>query len=173
MTPDGRFVAFLANLGEFRDNTAIYLWDAQTGINTLVSVSRTIQTPANGRLRLACGFIQRPVRRLHQLCHQSGHQPWSVISCLSPRLSGRGHATARRRHQRRGRRGGSTPFPPSAPMAALSRLIPPICCPTTATWFTTSLRERARRARRVWFPPPIRRFHRKRQMASAASPRFP
>ena len=40
MTPDGRFVAFVANLtGVSGTNTAVYLWDAQTGSNTLVSAN--------------------------------------------------------------------------------------------------------------------------------------
>ncbi len=42
MTPDGRFIAFVANVAGNSPtmNTAIYLWDAQTGTNTLVSVNR-------------------------------------------------------------------------------------------------------------------------------------
>ena len=49
MTPDGRFTAFVANIGNASGtNTAIYLWDAQTGSNTLVSVSLDNVTPANG-----------------------------------------------------------------------------------------------------------------------------
>jgi Tol biopolymer transport system component len=43
MTPDGRFIVFVANTNSTAGtNTAIYLWDAQTGTNTLVSA-----TPAN------------------------------------------------------------------------------------------------------------------------------
>jgi hypothetical protein len=45
MSPDGRFVAYVAN--GFITN-AIYLWNAQTGTNTLVSVSLDNVTPANG-----------------------------------------------------------------------------------------------------------------------------
>jgi len=40
MTPDGRFVAFVANVtGAAGTNTAVYLWDAQTGTNTLISAN--------------------------------------------------------------------------------------------------------------------------------------
>lgn len=49
MTPDGRFVTFVANVtGTSGTNTAIYLWDAQTGTNTPVSVdlSNTLLTAA-------------------------------------------------------------------------------------------------------------------------------
>ncbi|MGA9452258.1 MAG: hypothetical protein WBW41_13045 [Verrucomicrobiia bacterium] len=49
MTPDGRFIAFVANLGNSSlTNTAIYLWDAQTGTNTLVSPDQTTGGPAMG-----------------------------------------------------------------------------------------------------------------------------
>ena len=49
MTPDGRFAAFLANLGDASGtSTAIYLWNAQTGINTLVSAKPDNSGPANG-----------------------------------------------------------------------------------------------------------------------------
>ena len=49
MTPDGRFIAFVANVGNGSlTNTAIYLWDAQTGTNTLVSPDQTTGGPANG-----------------------------------------------------------------------------------------------------------------------------
>jgi Tol biopolymer transport system component len=45
MTPDGRFVAY----GAGRSNTnVIYLWDAQTGSSTLVSVGLDNVSPANG-----------------------------------------------------------------------------------------------------------------------------
>jgi Tol biopolymer transport system component len=37
MTPDGRFTAFVGNVSA--NNTAIYLWDAQSGTNTLVSAN--------------------------------------------------------------------------------------------------------------------------------------
>jgi hypothetical protein len=42
MTPDGRFISFVANVAGNSPavNTAIYLWDAQTGTNTLVSMNR-------------------------------------------------------------------------------------------------------------------------------------
>lgn len=42
MTPDGRFIPFVANVAGNSPamNTAIYLWDAQTGTNTLVSTDR-------------------------------------------------------------------------------------------------------------------------------------
>jgi hypothetical protein len=49
MTPDGRFIAFVANVGNGSlTNTAIYLWDAQTGTNTLVSLDQTTGGPAIG-----------------------------------------------------------------------------------------------------------------------------
>ncbi len=49
MTPDGRFTAFVAYVGNvFGTNTAIYLWDAQTGTNTLVSAKPDNSGPANG-----------------------------------------------------------------------------------------------------------------------------
>jgi len=53
MTPDGRFMAFVANVGGILGtNTAIYLWDALTGLNTLVSFSgvntATVVFPASG-----------------------------------------------------------------------------------------------------------------------------
>jgi Tol biopolymer transport system component len=49
MTPDGRFVAFVATVGNNSlTNTAIYLWDAQTGSNTLVSPDQITGLPANG-----------------------------------------------------------------------------------------------------------------------------
>ena len=45
MTPDGRFVAY----GAGRSSTnVIYVWDAQTGANTLVSVGLDNFSPANG-----------------------------------------------------------------------------------------------------------------------------
>jgi Tol biopolymer transport system component len=41
MSPDGRFVAYIANGGSnnFALTTSIYLWDSQTGSNTLISVN--------------------------------------------------------------------------------------------------------------------------------------
>lgn len=49
MTPDGRFVAFVGNVPNGSGtNTAIYLWDAQTGTNSLVSASWNNPGPANG-----------------------------------------------------------------------------------------------------------------------------
>jgi len=46
MSPDGRFVAFVA--GNSIETNAIYVWDAQTGTNALVSVSLDKVTPATG-----------------------------------------------------------------------------------------------------------------------------
>ena len=47
MTPDGRFIAFVANVtGTAGTNTAIYLWDAQTGTNVLVSANTNNLLPA-------------------------------------------------------------------------------------------------------------------------------
>ncbi len=49
MTPDGRFVAYVATVGNNSlTNTTIYLWDAQTGSNTLVSPDLITGLPANG-----------------------------------------------------------------------------------------------------------------------------
>lgn len=49
MTPDGRFIAFVANVGSNPlTNTAIYLWDAQTGTNRLVSPDQNTGGPAIG-----------------------------------------------------------------------------------------------------------------------------
>ena len=49
MTPDGRFIVFVANLtGGSESNTAIYVWDAQTGTNTLVSADLSNAFPASG-----------------------------------------------------------------------------------------------------------------------------
>ena len=45
MSPDGHFVAYVTN---GPSANAIYLWDAQTGTNTLVSVSLDNVHPANG-----------------------------------------------------------------------------------------------------------------------------
>jgi Tol biopolymer transport system component len=45
MTPDGRFVAYVA--GNSTTNS-IECWDSQTGLNTLVSVSTNNSSPANG-----------------------------------------------------------------------------------------------------------------------------
>jgi Tol biopolymer transport system component len=40
MSPDGRFIAFVSNtVPTVLSNTAVYLWDAQSGSNTLVSVN--------------------------------------------------------------------------------------------------------------------------------------
>src|SRR4029077_7720892 len=47
MTPDGRFVAYVANVsGNAGTNTAIYLWDAQTGTNLLISANTNHLPPA-------------------------------------------------------------------------------------------------------------------------------
>jgi hypothetical protein len=49
MTPDGRFTAFVASVGDFSGkNTAVYLWDAQSGTNTLVSANSNNTGPASG-----------------------------------------------------------------------------------------------------------------------------
>jgi Tol biopolymer transport system component len=49
MTPDGRFVAYVATVGNNSlTNTAIYFWDAQTGSNTLISADLNTGLPANG-----------------------------------------------------------------------------------------------------------------------------
>jgi hypothetical protein len=55
MTPDGRFVAHVANVnGDAGTNTAVYLWDAQSGTNILISAD------TNGGLPTAA-FCDRPV----------------------------------------------------------------------------------------------------------------
>ena len=49
MTPDGRFIAFVANVGNASGtNTAIYLWDAQTGTIEPVSVDLSGANPVIG-----------------------------------------------------------------------------------------------------------------------------
>lgn len=49
MTPNGRFVTFVANVtGASAPSTAIYLWDAQTGTNTLVSADTNNASPTGG-----------------------------------------------------------------------------------------------------------------------------
>jgi Tol biopolymer transport system component len=46
LTPDGRFVAFVANVADNTGtNTAIYLWDAQTGTNLLISANTNNALP--------------------------------------------------------------------------------------------------------------------------------
>jgi len=48
MTPDGRFIAFVANTnGSSGNTTCINLWDAQTGSTTLVSGNLSNAVPAN------------------------------------------------------------------------------------------------------------------------------
>ncbi|MGA2246294.1 MAG: hypothetical protein ABSH48_14955 [Verrucomicrobiota bacterium] len=47
MTPDGRFVAYVGNVnGSAGTNTAIYLWDAQSGTNILISANTNDVLPA-------------------------------------------------------------------------------------------------------------------------------
>ncbi len=51
LSPDGRFVAYVVNnftTSTIATTNSIYLWDAQTGTNTLVSISLDNVTPANG-----------------------------------------------------------------------------------------------------------------------------
>lgn len=50
MTPDGRFIAFVADVAgnSPATNTAIYLWDAQTGTNTLISMDRNSELVSDG-----------------------------------------------------------------------------------------------------------------------------
>jgi hypothetical protein len=48
ISPDGQFVAFVGNVGAIpAANTAIYLWDAQTGTNTAVSLNVSNALPAS------------------------------------------------------------------------------------------------------------------------------
>ncbi len=56
MTPDGRFVAYVANVGNNAGtNKAVYLWDAQTGLSTLISAD--LNNPAGA----ANGICDLPV----------------------------------------------------------------------------------------------------------------
>jgi hypothetical protein len=50
MTLNGRFIAFVANVAGYSPvvRTAIYLWDAQTGTNTLISVNRDTGLVSDG-----------------------------------------------------------------------------------------------------------------------------
>jgi hypothetical protein len=48
MTPDGRFVTFVASLVNVSATNSIYVWDSQTGSNTLVSASLNNSSAANG-----------------------------------------------------------------------------------------------------------------------------
>lgn len=48
MTPDGRFIAFVANAAGISGNSLVYLWDAQTGTNVLISSDRTTGLPVVG-----------------------------------------------------------------------------------------------------------------------------
>ena len=48
MTPDGRFIAYVANGTGNSGNTMIYLWDAQSGTNILVSADMTSGLPVSG-----------------------------------------------------------------------------------------------------------------------------
>lgn len=48
MTPDGRFIALVANASGTSGNTLIYLWDAETGTNTLISADQTTGLPVVG-----------------------------------------------------------------------------------------------------------------------------
>jgi Tol biopolymer transport system component len=48
MTPDGRFIALVANGVGSTGKTVIYLWDAQTATNTLVSADLTTGLPVSG-----------------------------------------------------------------------------------------------------------------------------
>jgi len=55
MTPDGRFVAYVANVSNnVGTNTAIYLWDARTGTNLLISANTNHLPPA-------ANFCDQPV----------------------------------------------------------------------------------------------------------------
>src|ERR1019366_3463142 len=47
MTPDGRFIAFIANNDNLGISTSAYLWDSQTGTNTLVSGDLNGNIPTN------------------------------------------------------------------------------------------------------------------------------
>jgi hypothetical protein len=48
MSPDGRFVASVANNGSPNPNTVVYVWDAQTGTNLLVSADVNNAAPVSG-----------------------------------------------------------------------------------------------------------------------------
>src|SRR5262249_5292969 len=49
MSPDGRFIAYTANnaTNNFGTATSIYLWDGQTGLNTLISGNTNNSASAN------------------------------------------------------------------------------------------------------------------------------
>jgi Tol biopolymer transport system component len=48
LTPDGRFIAFIANAtGVSASNTAVYVWDAQSGTTTLASADTNNLVPSN------------------------------------------------------------------------------------------------------------------------------
>lgn len=49
LSPDGRFVASVANIDTKGVNTLVYLWDADTGTNLLVSADVNDAAPVNGR----------------------------------------------------------------------------------------------------------------------------
>jgi hypothetical protein len=55
MTPDGRFIAYVANMtGNTGTNTAIYLWDAHTSTNILISANTNNALPS-------ANFCDQPV----------------------------------------------------------------------------------------------------------------
>jgi Tol biopolymer transport system component len=47
MTPDGRFIAFLANTNASSGDNCVYRWDGQSGVATLVSGNLTGKVPTN------------------------------------------------------------------------------------------------------------------------------
>jgi Tol biopolymer transport system component len=54
ITPDGRFIAFVANAGTNWIPAAVFLWDAQSGLSTLVSGDSNNQMPTNGMPTRGC-----------------------------------------------------------------------------------------------------------------------
>ncbi len=47
MTPDGRFVAFIGNTDASGTNSSVFVWDAQSGVATLVSTNLAGAVPTN------------------------------------------------------------------------------------------------------------------------------
>ena len=103
MTPDGRFVANVVDIGNlFGTNTAIYLWDAQTGTNTLVSADlNNPAMPANGicdsPVVSSNGQWVTFISSATDLSHEClGNR----LSCIPPQRADRHHPIAGRGHQR-------------------------------------------------------------------------
>ena len=80
MTPDGRFIAYIAN-GDTNVAAAVYLWDAQSAINTLVSGDLNGNVATNG-------FCEWPaVDPTGRFVAFSSSAPGLVTNALSGRFS--------------------------------------------------------------------------------------